>query len=189
MAQVTLNPVFVCMRGTVGDLVFKNVNGTTVVTRKAHMTVHEETAPQRATRENFRRGIQYGKTVTGNPAVRAIYAEAAKQRRHPIFSVMISDFMNPPSVDEIDLSRYNGQVGSEIAIRASDDFGVTELQVRILNSDGEEIEKGFAVESAPNSGVWGYAATVAIPTGNSVRVEATAKDRPGHMGVKVENAG
>ena len=189
MAQATLNPVLLRLRGKVGDLIFKNVNGKTVVACKAAMPAYPETEPQRATRHNFRNGILYGKMVMADPVAHSVYAEAAKRRGEPIYSVMIGDFMNAPVVDQIDLSRYNGQVGSEIAVRASDDFGVTEVEVRILASSGEEIEKGFAIESVPNSGLWVYAATVGVPTGSPVHVEATAKDRPGHTGVRVESKG
>ena len=189
MAQATLNPVLLRLRGKVGDLIFKNVNGKTVVACKAAMPAYPETERQRATRQNFRKGIIYGKTVMSDPSMRPVYAEAAKRRGEPIYSVMISDFMNPPVVDEIDLSRYNGGAGNEIMVRASDDFGVIGVEVRVLNTDGEEIEKGAAVQSVPNSGAWVYTATVSIPPGGPVRVEAIAKDRPGNTGVRVESKG
>lgn len=41
-------------------------------------------------------------------------------------------------------------------------------------------EKGWQGE-----GQWTYAVTVAVPTGDTVKIEATAKGHPGNPGVKI----
>jgi hypothetical protein len=87
-------------------------------------------------------------------------------------------------VDEVDLSAYTGNVGDPIAIRASDDFAVSSVNVAVTKADGSAIEEGAASETPPKSGRWLYRATAAVPTGTTVKIAVTAKDRPGHTGVK-----
>ena len=47
---------------------------------------------------------------------------------------------------------------------------------------GVVLEQGPAVAA---DGGWTYAATVPVATGETVTIEATAKDQPGHTGSKV----
>ena len=186
MAKVKTNPIIEQVRGKVGDLVFKEVQGETVIARKPDMTGVAATEAQMAAREKFRQAALYGKMVMADPATKTIYEEAAKAKGQPVFSLIVADFFNAPSVDEVDLSGYAGQVGDTIAARAHDDFDVTAVQVAITQADGPAIEEGPATQTPPNSGRWLYTATAAVPTGTAVRITVTATDRPGHAATKTE---
>jgi type 1 fimbria pilin len=76
-------------------------------------------------------------------------------------------------------SGYVGQVGDAIVVRASDDFDVVGVSVRLTDAEGHAIERGDAVETPVESGRWVYAATVAVATGTTVRIAVTVTDRPG----------
>lgn len=114
-----------------------------------------------------------------DPQAKAIYEEAARAKGKPVFSLMVADFFNAPSVDEIDLSEYTGAVGDAIVIQAHDDFDVSGVSVSLTGMDGKAIESGEAAESPAGSGRWVYTATAAAPTGTTVRMAVTAMDRPG----------
>jgi len=122
--------------------------------------------------------------VLADPVTKAIYDQAAKAKGQPVFSLTIADFFHAPSVDEVDVSGYAGRAGDAIVIRAHDDFDVTAVTVAVTKADGSAVESGAATETPPNSGRWLYAATVAVPTGTSVKITVTATDRPGHTGTK-----
>ena len=184
MAKAKLNPVLEQMRGKVGDLVFREFEGETVLSRTPDRSGVATTEAQLAAQERFRQAALYGKMVVADPTTKAIYEEAAKAKGQPVFSLMVADFFNAPSVDEIDLSGYAGQVGDVIVIRAHDDFEVTAVNVALTREDGSAIESGAATETPAKSGQWLYTATAAVPTGTAVRIVVTAKDRPGHAGVK-----
>jgi len=184
MAKVKTNPIIEQLRGKVGDLVFKNYSGEVIVSRKPEMEGREPTQAQAAQREQFRQAAFYGKMVMADAAAKAVYEEAAKAKGQPVFSLTVADFFNAPSVDEVDLSAYTGNVGDPIAIRASDDFAVSSVNVAVTKADGAAIEEGPASETPPKSGRWLYRATAAVPTGTTVKIAVTAKDRPGHTGVK-----
>jgi hypothetical protein len=67
-------------------------------------------------------------------------------------------------------------------VNALDDIGVVNVHVALTNAkDGALIESGNANETAPGSGQWVYAATVAVPAGTTVNFSVVATDRPGGM--------
>ena len=186
MAKVKLNPVVEQVRGGIGDLIFKRYGEDVIVARKADTADRPWSEAQLASREHFRQAALYGKLMMADPAMKALYDEAAKTHGKPVFSLTIADFFNAPSVDEIDLSDYTGRAGNEIVIRASDDFEVKDVSVAMTHSDGSLIESGAAVETPARSGRWVYTATVGVPTGTPVRIAVTATDRPGHQAVRTE---
>ncbi|MBI5648830.1 MAG: hypothetical protein HZC40_00025 [Chloroflexi bacterium] len=184
MAHVKMNPIIEQVRGKIGDLVFKRYGDEVIIARKPDLEGREPTEAQAAQREQFRQAALYGKTVMADPDAKAIYEDVAETRGIPVFSVTIADFFNGPSVDAVDVGGYTGKVGDEIGIRAHDDFDVVAVQVGLTKQDGSAIEAGAAIEKPPDSGNWIYKATIAVPNGTPVRIAVTAKDRPGHTGVK-----
>jgi len=183
MAKVKLNPVLEKIQGHVGDLVFKRFGDEVVVSRKPDPSGMEPSQAQLAIRERFREAALYGKMAMADPATKALYEASAQDRRKPVFSLTVADFFNAPTVDEVDLSRYNGAVGDEIVIRASDDFEVASVSVNVSSADGTPIENGLAVETPVKSGRWVYTATAAVASGSTAWVTVTASDRPGGLGV------
>jgi hypothetical protein len=91
----------------------------------------EPSEAQQAIRDRFRQAAVYGKMVMADPETKAIYENAAAAKGKPLFSLMIADFFNAPSVDEVDVSGYSGKAGDTIRIRAHDDFDVTGVNVAI----------------------------------------------------------
>jgi hypothetical protein len=188
MADVSLNPAFQSLRGKVGDLVFKKFNGRMIITLRPDMKNRILSQAQKDSNNRFRQAAIYGKMVMNNPQARAAYARAAKEKRQPMFSLMIADFFHAPEVNEIDLNMYTRQAGSTIWIQASDDFDVVSVDVMITTASDGLIEHGAAVKSTEDSRRWWYTAAASVPSGTPVRVEATAIDRPGHKGIKIVNA-
>lgn len=184
MAKIKLNPVMEGMHGSIGDLVFKRCGEEVVVGRKPNASQHPPTASQAAVRDQFRLAALYGKAVLADPAVRAGYDTAAKEKGIPVLALAIADFFNDPAVDEIDLSGYAGQADGTIRIRAHDDFQVTGVAVAIREAGGTVLEQGAATAGA--DGTWAYQTTGTVATGQTVPIEVTATDRPGHRSTKTE---
>ncbi len=182
MAKGKLNPALEQMRGHVGEIVFKQYGDKVVVTRKPDMSRVKWNAAQKAARERFREAMAYAKWMMGNAEMRAAYEAAAKAKGRRTFNLMLSDFLTPPVVDEIDASGYSGKVGECIRVRAHDDFEVLGVTVMLATEDHAILEQGAAVETPRGSGWWSYAVTTDVPRGTTVRITATATDRPGHAG-------
>jgi hypothetical protein len=99
----------------------------------------------------------------------------------------MGDYMNAPTIAMLDVSDYKGRIGDPIYIRACDDVGVVDVNVRLTRADGTPIENGKAVENGAGSGHWQYRASVAVPLGTDIFISADAFDRPGHRAVASVN--
>jgi hypothetical protein len=182
-----LNRAFREASGELDGLVYRNVRGNVVVSRKPDTSNVVSSESQIAHRERFKQAAAYGKSVMADAETRALYEAAAKSKNIPVFALTIADFFNAPTIDSLDLSDYTGQVHEPINIMACDDFGVANVSVSIADQTGNVIEAGNAVETAAGSGHWVYTAAATVATGVTVTVTAIATDRPGGTAVKTAN--
>ena len=171
------------MRGKIGELVFKRYGEGVIVGRRADPTEHPPTPSQMVQREQFRLAALYGKSALADPATRSLYETAAHDKGIPLFALTVADFFHEPVVEQIDLSHYTGKTGEPIRIMASDDFAVTGVGVTIRKPDGTVLEQGSANVSG-NDSTWTYAGRTNLPAGQTVSIEVTAADHPGHKGTK-----
>ena len=164
-------------------LVFKKVFGKTVAVTKPS-TSSEPTAGQLAQREHFKQAVMYARSALADAVLGPVYAAAAFAKQTPVFGLIVADYLNHPSIDEVDTLQYIGQVGGIIHVATSDDFGVVSVDISICDTrDGTIIERGQAVESIPGSGHWIYIATNQAPAGIEAGFQIIAKDRPGGQAV------
>ncbi|MFD2718819.1 hypothetical protein ACFST9_08835 [Hymenobacter monticola] len=180
MAKVKNNIVTQGLSGTLGgQLVFRQTSRGTVVSVAPQAPSGPPTAGQTAQRERFQQAVIYAKGQSQDPAVQAEYADEARAQDISVYNVLLRDFMQAPSIGDVDLSQYTGKVGDLIAITATDDHAVQSVHVKIENSDGSLVEEGDAQQQAdPNQ--WLYTATArnASLAGDKITVSAT--DNPGH---------
>jgi len=109
-----------------------------------------------------------------------LYKSAAGEKRKPVFSLLIADFFNAPVVDELDVSEYEGQMGSPIYVRTHDDFSVQMVQIKISDTNGQTLESGIASVEA-GTGRWKYSGQTGIGAGVNIRIQVLVTDRPGNV--------
>jgi hypothetical protein len=182
MATANLNSALTAVSGAIDRWFFRRLGDRTVICRRPRFTA-APSAAQLQVREHFRLASTYAAMVSVDPVLRAPYEGIAEARHLPLRQVMISDFLNPPVVDGIDLGRYHGAIGDPIKVKASDDAGVVSVSVVLRAEDDSLLEHGAAVLQ---DGAWTYRAASACESGPIVRIMATALDRPGHSGWKTE---
>jgi hypothetical protein len=188
MAKIKLNPIVEEVSGGLGNLVFRTSNGKTVLCRKPDFSDNEITEDQAAHRERFRQAVAYGRSVMANEDMREIYNQAAERKGIPVFALTVADFFNAPSINEVNLSAYNGKIGDMIKVSALDDVNVMSVHVALVNSqDNALIESGDAVETAAGSGQWVYTATTAVPAGTLVNFTVVVTDRPGGTAIETQS--
>jgi hypothetical protein len=188
MAKVKLNPAFLEFPGAMGDMVFKKRNGKIYVSMKPKRDeTREPSEAQLASREVFKQAGEYTKVALADETLRAFYEGLAQGKDTAARALCMGDYLNPPTVDELDLYHYHGRVGDRIRITTQDDVGAVTVDVTLTNIDGTTIEKGQAVELWANSGQWEYVATVPVAPGTQIFVVAEAYDRPGHRAVASED--
>jgi hypothetical protein len=162
--------------GRVGRLVFRRQGDQTIV----QMGGERYAKPSKAQKKRqglFKDAADYAKKVLSDPLQQAIYRGLGAERNQPPNALLISNYLNPPKVDLIELSGYHRKAGDVVKVLATDDIEVVSVTVRILDADGAVLEAGPASKV---HGVWIYRATVSAPARESLTIEAIATDRPGH---------
>jgi len=180
MAKVKLNPMFEELHGKLGDIVFRESYGQTVMGRIPDLSGVVPTQAQVEVRERFTQAAIYGRMALADPATAELYKDAADQKGKPVFALLVADFFNTPVVDEVDISEYDGSIGSPIYIRAHDDFSVQLVKVTIFNAAGNSLEDGEAQVDA-GSGRWKYTAQTQILPSINLRIVVEVTDRPGNV--------
>jgi hypothetical protein len=183
VAKTELNSALKGISGGIDNWVYRQRKGQTVICRRPIVT-SDPTESQLAVRERFRQGASYARMVLADPVRRAVYEPIAKAKGLSLFTVTLTDFLKPPTVDAIDLTGYHGMVGDVIRVQTSDYAGVTAVSIAIRAPDLTVREEGAAVLEF---GAWVYTATTLRIAGETVTISATAVDRPGHTGTKTES--
>ncbi len=183
MTKARLHPTLLELHGAMKDMVFKQRNGKTYVSVRPKGG-REPTPAQAAQRERFGLAVAYAKYALADAESRTVYEAASKEKGIPAFALGIADFLNAPSITEVDVEAYTGQIGSPIAIVTHDDLGVLKVNVVLTDDLGNPIESGLAVESPAGTGHWKYTAKSPAPGETNVHIQVTATDRPGGTGVK-----
>ncbi len=166
------------LRGQVGNFVFRRrrADGKIFVSRHPGEQETEPTQAQASVREKFQQAAIYGRAAVSNPETKTQYAAAAKPGQSA-YNVAVADFFRAPDIEEVDLTAYAGQVGDVIRIKATDDFKVQQVSVRIENADASLIEEGQAVAD-PDGRFWIYTATAVNENLTGDKITVTATDRP-----------
>ena len=89
------------------------------------------------------------------------------------FNVAVSDWFKKPTVHEIDLSGWTGEIGQTIRVKAQDEIHVAKVHVAIKDLSGAILEEGDAVQA---DGLWWtYTVTTQVDEPET-RIVATAQD-------------
>lgn len=134
MAKVTFNAETTPIRGRVGDWIYRELSGQTIVSHY----VPSRKAPTRAEmRSLFKQAAAYAKSVTGSVVWHEVYAPHSRQTGRTVFSAAVTDYLKPPEATAIDLREYHGRIGDRIVVAAGDEFGVVAVEVAIRAEDNK----------------------------------------------------
>jgi hypothetical protein len=179
MSKSSNNVVMHGHQGMVGDmLVFKQVNGKTVVAMRPRKSNKPPTEGQLQRQEKFLEATIYAKNAVNDPVLKPIY-DALAGGGKTAYNVAIADFLKSPVLSKVITENYSGAVGEQIKIRAVDNVKVESLSLSIFAADDTLIEHGEAI-SLPNGLDWAYTTTQLNPVliGSMIRFVAT--DIPGN---------
>jgi hypothetical protein len=187
MAKSKNHPAVGNFSGNIGGMEFADYKDKQII-RKPYerKPTTKWTEPQVATQGNFINAKQYGKEVLADPDKKAAYKLAAREKNRSEWNLAIGDALTPPTIIEIDPSRYSGQTGERIVIEAVDDMKITSLTVAIRNLAGAIVEEGPAkLDTKNKKPKWIYATTTTVPAGEiAVTIEVTVMDMPGNKVIK-----
>ena len=158
-------------------MIFRQLDGQTIVAKLPKQR-SKVSAKQQKQRDRFQEAVFYGKEAMATPELAELYTTAAKKGKRP-YNVAVADFLNAPDIDEVDLSAYHGAAGDTIKVKASDDFAVKSVIIKIINASGETAEEGEAVHKLGNS--WIYTATSEVNDLAGTKIIVSVSDVPGNV--------
>ena len=171
-------------RGTLRkELVFREWDGKTITAKAPKSREGDPTPAQAQVQVKFLLASRYARAVVkgDDQGIKDAYTAALRPRQN-LYSRAVEDFMSPPVVNSISTGKYTGANGSQIMVRAVDDFRVTAVQVEIYTANGALLEKGNA-EQQVNGIDWTYTATQANNPLTGSKIKAIATDVPGNEGM------
>lgn len=182
MAESKNNVLTHGLSGLVGDLiVFRAMNGKTIVSSKPKERTGEPTEAQQAVQAKFQEAVLYAKVAIKNPETAADYKEEAEKKEKTAYNVAIADFFHAPDIKTVDLEKYSGKAGDTITIEVTDDFKVKSVTVAILNADGTEVEHADAKQDANDTRKWVFTAKAANASLDGDKIIIRASDIPGNV--------
>jgi hypothetical protein len=182
MAKVDSIPLLAGVRGSIGNLILVRRNGMQYLRRKPSPKP-KQTPARQAHQGRFAQASAYAGRVLAQPEEKAVYEAAARGTGLSAQNLAIRDFMNPPTLEDIDSSAYTGNAGQTIRVKATDDFEIVRLTITIRDESGTALEEGAAVASGEPA-TWQYLTQRVITPSRIIVIEATAWDRPGNSAVR-----
>lgn len=180
MAKVSENLVTTKIRGMIGgQLVFRSVDGETVVSAAPTPSSKPATEQQIAHREKFRQANYYARLVKADSALLPVYQLAFAESGYRNFNAFIvTDYFRQPEIAAIYVSETESGVQMTLAVAKL--VGARTVQVIIQSPDSVELESGQAV-AGDNSQTWTYQVQDAGIAATGIQVVVTATDYPGNV--------
>lgn len=176
MAQVTLNEALALLRGKVGDIVFKKINGKIFATRRAGRTggkKKKRTPNQLAWQARFKSVSDFARAARHTPEHVAFYTPLAKKRGCGLRQMILSDGFSPPEIHSVDFSRYTGKAGSGFTLHVTDNVGVAEVWAGFKSGNTQ----WAASRGVLKGGRWHVAFERNAPNVAGVQLHIVARDR------------
>jgi hypothetical protein len=147
MATVRLNAVTKGMSGSIGNLMFRQTYGRTIVSAKPRPS-KKQSEQQRVNRSRFKMATGWAKAQMLDPDKKAYYWRKAKKLKLPnAYTAAISDYMRKGEIKEINTKAYKGKAGDMIHFKIhKKDFAVRDVSVAVYTLDGRIIESGYAAK-------------------------------------------
>ena len=119
--------------GSYGDTVFREKGGKTIIARKPRKRQTPYSDKQLAVQKRFRQARNYADYVKLNPALLALYEEAAREEKTSVYMLCRKDWYKAPEIDDVQLQKYTGQAGNVIRFVIHDEIGAETVLVTLYD--------------------------------------------------------
>jgi len=128
MAIVKRGSMLEGLRGRVGDLVFREVGGQTVVSRRPSGRKEDVRSPRRERAlTRFQQAVLFAREARHRHSYRSL---SRVLRAHSPYHVALQDYLSDPVIERIDASTI-GPSGGELVIEVSERIAVRSVRVRL----------------------------------------------------------
>ncbi len=181
MAVLTKNLFLQGASGSLGgQLVYKNVNGRTIVSSNP-VSRGEVSEARKRQNMRFKYATVYAKHAIADDVLGPIYAAASARiaKIRSAYILAMSDYLRAPEIGDILME--SGAAGSTMLVEAYEQPQLAKVMVDILAEDESIVTSGEA--TITDNGIqWAFTLTADIPEGGSIRVRAY--DLPGNVSTK-----
>lgn len=167
------NIITLGLTGKFGPLVFRSLNGKTVVS-VYRPSSQPSSGNQVAHRQRFKAAAAYAKSAIADNSTRQLYEEKAKKARdgRTPYNFAVADYFTSPHIGRIQLQ------GNTILVPAYDDGLVSGVTLQLFTRDHLLVEEGPA--AALRDGLhWCY--EIVSLAASVERIIVTATDLPGNV--------
>ncbi len=136
MAIVKKGSMLEGLRGRVGDLVFREVGGRTVVSRRPSGRHEEVRSPQREQAlTRFQQAVLFAREARHRHSYRSL---SRVLRAHSPYHVALQDFLSDPVIERVDDSAV-GPSGGELVIAVSERIAVRSVRVKMAGRQARAV--------------------------------------------------
>lgn len=179
MARSKNNPLLKGMSGPIGrTIIIKNYKDGRQVIANVPKEREKTSSKQKENEQKFKKGNTYAKHKMKIPAIAEQYNRRAKGTSRNGYNLAVKDYSHAPEIKSIEGEEYSGRPGTIIRIRATDDFKVVSVTVKITVGK-KVIEQGEAIPRGKR-GLWRYTTTVKNVKVKASVITAEATDMPGN---------
>jgi hypothetical protein len=124
--------------GTIGDLIYRNYNGKTVVSLRPFYKNETNTEAQDGAGK-FREATNFASKAMADEKLKAYYMQKAKQLKLPnAYTAAITDFLRKAKVRAVTRSTFSGKKNDSIIIKVNKGvFMVCSMKVSLCDSAGK----------------------------------------------------
>ncbi|MBS1976588.1 MAG: hypothetical protein JST46_04420 [Bacteroidetes bacterium] len=184
MAEVLKGSILFGVKGTVGKTFYlRKLRNKWTFNNIPHGR-KRNSAKQKEVINRFKEAQQYAKAIVQRPEMKELYSKGISDRLSSAYHVAATDFLNAPKIHYVKFKEYHGAAGDILRIKATDDFQVTEVFVRVFGANGKLLEEGHADRYRRKSFMWVYKTKVAHPDVEGTMITIIAKDRPGNRAIQ-----
>jgi hypothetical protein len=164
MAIVKDNILLQLVRGSLGgQITIYERNGQIIMAKKRGRSKKKPTQKQLEARYRMQAAAAYAKEILKDPELKAYYKSKAGPGQNA-YNMAIKDAYNSPEVQQIQVE------DTTVVVRVKDEFRVAEVDVRVLDAAGVQLERGKAVLG--RNGVDWYYKAAGLQAGGMVVVGA-----------------
>lgn len=174
MALVKDNLLLQAVNGSLGDeITIYERNGQIIMAKKRGPSKYLPTIKQLEARYKMKVAAAYAKVIIQDPEIKAYYKSLAGPGQNA-YNMAVKDAYQSPEIQNIQFE------DTTVVVTAKNEFRVAEVSVRVIDAQGNLLERGRAVP-ARNGVDWCYKTDHLPPNGKVIIV---AVDLPGNETVK-----
>jgi hypothetical protein len=137
------------LRGAIGDLIFRQYNGKTIVSVRPAYKNETNTEARRQLRGRFRDATTYASNAMEDPKRKAYYQQKARQLKLPnAYTAAITDYLRKAKVVALTRSSFSAKKGDEVIIRLlKSAFKISQIKVILCSRHGEVLSEQILTSS------------------------------------------